>query len=228
MSIEELGTPLEEVTFVVVDLETTGGAPQAHSITEFGAVKVRGGEVLGEFATLVDPGMPIPPFITVLTGITTAMVYGAPDISSVMPSFLEFLGDGPDTVLVAHNARFDVGHLKAAAAGLELAWPKVRVADTVKLARRVFHEGRKTPLRLGTLAKVCHATVTPTHRALDDARPSGCAAAILARMGPLGVTHLEGLIRTPLTPCPPAAAQGSARRWTPPLPGRLPLHRSER
>ena len=195
MSIEELGTPLEEVTFVVVDLETTGGAPQAHSITEFGAVKVRGGEVLGEFATLVDPGMPIPPFITVLTGITTAMVYGAPDISSVMPSFLEFLGDGPDTVLVAHNARFDVGHLKAAAAGLELAWPKVRVADTVKLARRVFTKDETPNYKLGTLAKVCHATVTPTHRALDDARATvDVLHAILARMGPLGVTHLEDLV----------------------------------
>ena len=67
MAFEELGTPLEEVTFVVVDLETTGGPPELHSITEFGAVKVRGGEVLGEFSTLVDPGVPIPPFITVLT-----------------------------------------------------------------------------------------------------------------------------------------------------------------
>ncbi|MFT0847967.1 DEDD exonuclease domain-containing protein [Actinomycetaceae bacterium L2_0104] len=194
MSFEELGTPLEEVTFVVVDLETTGGAPSLHSITEFGAVKVRGGEVLGEFATLVDPGMPIPPFITVLTGITTAMVYGAPDISAVMPAFLEFLGDSPDTVLVAHNARFDVSHLKAAASRLELAWPKVRVADTVKLARRVFTRDETPNYKLATLARLCRATVTPTHRALDDARATvDVLHTILSRMGPLGVSHLEDL-----------------------------------
>lgn len=195
MAFEELGTPLEEVTFVVVDLETTGGAPELHSITEFGAVKVRGGEVLGEFSTLVDPGMPIPPFITVLTGITTAMVYGAPDISSVMPAFLEFVGAGPDTVLVAHNARFDVSHLKAAAAGLELPWPKVKVADTVKLARRVFTKDETPNYKLGTLAALVRATVTPTHRALDDARATvDVLHAILGRMGPLGVTHLEDLV----------------------------------
>lgn len=195
MAFEELGTPLEEVTFVVVDLETTGGAPELHSITEFGAVKVRGGEVLGEFSTLVDPGMPIPPFITVLTGITTAMVYGAPDISSVMPAFLEFVGAGPDTVLVAHNARFDVSHLKAAAAGLELPWPKVKVADTVKLARRVFTRDETPNYKLGTLAALVRATVTPTHRALDDARATvDVLHAILGRMGPLGVTHLEDLV----------------------------------
>ncbi|MFT3942902.1 MAG: DEDD exonuclease domain-containing protein [Ancrocorticia sp.] len=195
MAFEELGTPLEEVTFVVVDLETTGGPPELHSITEFGAVKVRGGEVLGEFSTLVDPGVPIPPFITVLTGITTAMVYGAPDISSVMPAFLEFLGESPDTVLVAHNARFDVSHLKAAAAGLELPWPKVRVADTVKLARRVFTRDETPNYKLGTLAQLVRATVTPTHRALDDARATvDVLHAILGRMGPLGVTHLEDLV----------------------------------
>lgn len=194
MSFEELGTPLEEVTFVVVDLETTGGAPEPHSITEFGAVKVRGGEVLGEFATLVDPGVPIPPFITVLTGITTAMVHAAPDISSVMPAFLEFLAPGPKTVLVAHNARFDVSHLKAAAAGLNLTWPHVRIADTVKLARRVFTKEETPNYKLATLAKLCRATVSPTHRALDDARATvDVLHAVLARMGPLGVTHLEDL-----------------------------------
>ena len=82
---------LRETTFVVVDLETTGGSASAgSSITEIGAVKVRGGEVLGEFQTLVRPSEPIPPFISVLTGITNAMVAGAPRIESALPSFLEF------------------------------------------------------------------------------------------------------------------------------------------
>ena len=72
------------------------------AITEIGAVKVRGGEVLGEFATLVDPGRSIPPQITILTGITDSMVYDAPQIGAVLPSFLEFIRG---SVLVAHNAR---------------------------------------------------------------------------------------------------------------------------
>lgn len=71
-SFDDLGVPLHEVTFVVVDLETTGGSPSGSAITEIGAVKVRGGQVLGEFQTLVNPGIPVPPMITVLTGITTS------------------------------------------------------------------------------------------------------------------------------------------------------------
>ena len=89
-TFDELGTPLREVTFVVVDLETTGGAPETARITEIGAVKVRGGEVLGEFQTLVNPETAIPPFIAVLTGITDAMVAGAPAARAVLPAFLEF------------------------------------------------------------------------------------------------------------------------------------------
>src|SRR4051812_11462978 len=88
-SFDELGTPLSEVTFVLVDLETTGGSPAAgHGITEIGAVKVRGGVVLGELQTLVDPGEPIPPFIAVLTGITDRMVAGSPRIGAVLPQLL--------------------------------------------------------------------------------------------------------------------------------------------
>jgi DNA polymerase-3 subunit epsilon len=89
-TIDELGVPLVATTFVVVDLETTGGAPATADITEFGAVKVRGGEVLGEFQTLVRPSMAIPPFVAVLTGITDAMVASSPCIDSVLPAFLEF------------------------------------------------------------------------------------------------------------------------------------------
>ena len=108
-TLDDLGTPLHDVTFVVVDLETTGGSASASSITEVGAVKVRGGEVLGEFQTLVRPGESIPVFIQVLTGITDAMVAQAPRIESVLPAFLEF---ARDSVLVAHNAGFDVSFLK--------------------------------------------------------------------------------------------------------------------
>src|SRR6476620_7253986 len=97
-SFEDLGTHLVDVTFCVVDLETTGGA-ESDMITEFGAVKVRGGEVLGEFQTLVNPRSHIPPLIAVLTGITNQMVAQAPPLRQVLPAFLAF---AEGTVIVAH------------------------------------------------------------------------------------------------------------------------------
>src|SRR5438105_7990281 len=134
-SLDELDEPLRTTTFTVVDLETTGGSNAADGITEIGAVRVRGGEVQGEFQTLVDPGVPITPFVSVLTGITDAMVGGAPHISAVLPAFLEF---ARGSVLVAHNAPFDVGFLRRSAAELDIAWPGFAVVDTAVLARRVL------------------------------------------------------------------------------------------
>ena len=89
-------------------------------ITEFGAVKVRGGEVLGEFQTLVNPRSAIPPLIAVLTGITNQMVAGRPALRQVLPAFLTF---AQGTVIVAHNAPFDVGFLRRACESLEYAVP---------------------------------------------------------------------------------------------------------
>ncbi|WP_081449776.1 DEDD exonuclease domain-containing protein [Cellulomonas flavigena] len=191
VALDELGTPLSDVTFVVVDLETTGGRAAEDAITEIGAVKVRGGEVLGEFQTLVDPGGPVPPFIQVLTGITTSMLVGAPTIGEVLPSFLEF---ARGAVLVAHNAPFDVGFLRAAAARSERAWPGFQVVDTVRLARRVVLRDEAPNHKLSTLAALFGATVTPNHRALADARATvDVLHALLGRLAPLGVTHLEDL-----------------------------------
>ncbi|HEY0215734.1 MAG TPA: exonuclease domain-containing protein, partial [Cellulomonas sp.] len=191
VTLDDIGTPLSEVTFVVVDLETTGGSPATSAITEFGAVKVRGGEVLGEFQTLVDPGGPVPAAIQVLTGITTSMVIGAPTIGEVLPSFLEF---ACGSVLVAHNAPFDIGFLKAAAAQTGHAWPGNPVVDTVRLARRVVTRDEAPNHRLSTLAGLFHATTTPEHRALADARATvDVLHALLGRLAPLGVTHLEDL-----------------------------------
>ncbi|MDT4997378.1 MAG: polymerase subunit epsilon, partial [Pseudonocardiales bacterium] len=101
---DELDEPLRDTSFTVVDLETTGGSTASDGITEIGAVRVRGGDVLGEFQTLVNPGTPIAPFVSVLTGITEAMVAPAPPIAAVLPAFLEF---ARGSVLVAHNAPFD-------------------------------------------------------------------------------------------------------------------------
>jgi DNA polymerase III subunit epsilon len=185
---------LRETTFVVVDLETTGGraSGEGHdSITEIGAVKVRGGAVLGELATLVDPGRSIPPQIVALTGITTAMVCDAPRIDSVLPAFLEF---SRGAVLVAHNAGFDIGFLRAAAERCQIAWPRPPVLCTVRLARRVLTRDEAPSVRLAALARLFGATTTPTHRALDDARATvDVLHGLFERVGSLGVQTLEDL-----------------------------------
>jgi DNA polymerase-3 subunit epsilon len=166
-SVDPAALSLRDTTFVVLDIETTGGAPDGAGITEVGAVKVRGGEQLGVFGTLVNPGERLPPFITVLTGITEAMLAPAPPIEAVLPSLLEFLRG---SVLVAHNAPYDVGFLKAACARHGYAWPPLRVLDTAAVARRALIRDEVPNRRLATLAQYFHATVQPTHRALDDAR----------------------------------------------------------
>ena len=191
LSLDELGEPLRTTTFVVVDLETTGGSAAGDAITEVGAVKVCGGEVLGEFQTLVNPGRAIDPFVTVLTGITDAMVLTAPGVGSVLPSFLEF---ARGCVLVAHNAPFDVGFLKAGCAQLALHWPGFAVVDTALLARRVLTRDEVPNCRLSTLAPHFHASTMPTHRALDDARATvDVLHGLISRLGNLGVQSLPEL-----------------------------------
>jgi DNA polymerase III subunit epsilon len=196
--------PLRDTTFVVVDLETTGGRPSGDthdSITEIGAVKVRGGEVLGEFATLVDPGRNIPPQIVTLTGITSAMVFDAPRIEAVLPSFLEF---SRGAVLVAHNAGFDIGFLRAAAERNHLPWPKPPVLCTVRLARRALTRDEAPSVRLSALARLFGASTTPTHRALDDARATvDVLHALIERVGNQGV-HTYSELRSYLPDVTPA------------------------
>ena len=184
---------LRETTFVVVDLETTGGragGDRHDEITEIGAVKVRAGEVLGEFATLVDPGRSIPPQIVALTGITTAMVYDAPRIDAVLPAFLEF---ARGAVLVAHNAGFDIGFLRAAAERNHIPWPKPPVLCTVRLARRVLTRDEAPSVRLSALAQLFGAATTPNHRALADARATvDVLHGLIERVGNQGVqTYTE-------------------------------------
>jgi DNA polymerase-3 subunit epsilon len=188
---DELGEPLRETVFTVVDLETTGGSVAADGITEIGAVKVRGGEVLGEFQTLVHPGGPIAAFVSVLTGITDAMVRDAPPIDAVLPAFLEF---ARGSVLVAHNAPFDVGFLRAACATTAHPWPSFAVVDTAVLARRVFTRDEVPNCKLATLAQHVRAATTPDHRALHDARATvDVLHALIARLGNLGVQSLPEL-----------------------------------
>lgn len=198
VGLDQIGEPLYSTTFVVVDLETTGGSPASSAITEIGAVKTRGGEVIGEFQTLVDPGVPIPPMIVRLTGITDAMLVAAPTIEQVLPSFLEFLGDA---VLVAHNAPFDVGFLKAACRQQGYKWPGNEVVDTVTLARRATTKEEAPNKKLSTLARAFGTVVTPNHRALEDARAtSEILHHMLERLARFGITHREDLdaLRNPV------------------------------
>lgn len=191
-SFDELGRPLRDITFCVVDLETTGGSAEGGSmITEIGAVKVRGGEVLGEFQTLVNPRTDIPAFIAVLTGITNGMVSDAPPIESALPAFLEFAAG---SVLVAHNAPFDVGFLRYFADQQGRGWPAFEVLDTAKLARRVITRDDAPNCKLSSLAKAFNSPTTPNHRALEDARATvHVLHGLMERLGGVGVHTLEEL-----------------------------------
>ncbi|RYZ30441.1 MAG: DEDD exonuclease domain-containing protein, partial [Propionibacteriaceae bacterium] len=189
-SFDDLGTPLAELTYCVVDLETTGGA-ETDRITEIGAVKVRAGEVLGEFQTLVNPRTHVPPLIAVLTGITNTMVASAPTLREVLPAFLAF---AQGTVVVAHNAPFDTGFLRRACEGLGYAYPRWPVLDTAALARVILLRDEVPNCKLGTLARHFRTTVTPNHRALTDAQATvDVLHGLMERVGNLGVHTLEDL-----------------------------------
>ncbi|WP_195839922.1 DEDD exonuclease domain-containing protein [Cutibacterium porci] len=190
-SFDDVGTALSDVTFCVVDLETTGTGKDAE-ITEIGAVKVRGGCVDGEFHTLVCPTEPIPASVQVLTGITNAMVRPAPPLRAVLPSWSEF---SRSTVLVAHNARFDVGFLQRAYAQHGYPWQNPFVVDTLALARSVLSRGEVRNYKLSTLSQLFRTTTTPSHRALDDARATvDVLHGLIERVGNLDVTTLEDLM----------------------------------
>ena len=190
-SFNDLGTPLAEATFVVVDLETTGGSPSDAGITEIGAVKVRGGEVLGEFQTLVDPETPIPPMIVALTGITDAAIAGAPRVPGAVAAFLEFAAGA---VLVAHNAPYDTGFLRGACTRFDIPWPKPLVLDTARISRSALLRDEVPNHRLATLARLAGASTQPCHRALADARATvDVLHFLIGRVGDLGVTTVEEL-----------------------------------
>ena len=194
-TLQELGQPLQETTFVVLDLETTGGAPHlGAAITEIGAVKVCGGKTIGEFETFIDPGHPVPAYITELTGITDEMVFQSPTIDQIFPTLLEFIGSAKKTVLVAQNAPFDLSFLTFAARTHGLSWPKFHVLDTAVIARKVLSRDEVPNCKLGTLAEFFGTSTTPSHRALDDARATvDVFHGLLERLGTYGIYTLEEL-----------------------------------
>ena len=193
-SFDELGTPLSDVTFAVLDIETTGSDRGADSITEIGVVKVRGGEHLGTMATLVNPGRAIAPMITVLTGITDHMVAAAPRIETVLPTLQEFVGDA---VIVGHNVGFDMGFINTALRRSGREPFRGTVIDTLPLARRLVRD-EVPDCRLGTLASRFRLSHRPTHRALDDAlATTELLHLLLERAAGLGVLGLDDLVALP-------------------------------
>jgi len=194
-TLQEIGRPLHETTFVVLDLETTGGA--AHlgaAITEIGAVKIRGGLTIGEFKSFVDPQHPVPAYITALTGITDEMVFQAPTINEIFPSLLEFLGSPDSTVLVAQNAPFDLSFLTHSARAHGHSWPKYPVLDTAIIARKVLTREEVPNCKLATLAEFFGTNTTPNHRALDDARATvDVFHGLLERLGTYDIYTLDEL-----------------------------------
>ena len=165
--------------------------PNDDMITEIGAVKVRGGECLGTFQTLVNPGRAIPPQITVLTGLTDAMVATAPRIGRVLGTLVEFIGDA---VIVGHNASFDLGFLRAALERDDRRDYRPTVVDTAALARRLVRD-EVPDCRLGTLAdRGCGSTTGPaTGRSTTRSPPPICSTCSRAGTG-LGVLGLDDLV----------------------------------
>lgn len=175
---DRFDTGIEEARFCVVDLETTGGSPGYSKVTEIGAVRVRGMEVVDRFSTLVDPGRPIPPAVTAITGIDDVMVAGRPDIETALTSFVAFAGDD---VLVAHNAPFDLRFLnyeRRRLAGRYFTQPWL---DTLTLARRLLN-GQVPRHDLRTLSEWAGTSVRPIHRALPDAEATAEVLVVLLRL----------------------------------------------
>jgi DNA polymerase-3 subunit epsilon len=168
---------LEDATYVVVDLETTGLRAGSSGICEIGAVRLRGFEVEAEFQTLVDPGLPIAAGASALTGLRNEQLRGAPGPPEAVRSFLGFAGDA---VLVAHNARFDLAFLDRETERLTGSRIGSAVVDTVRLARTLL-AGRVSGFGLAQLAWFLDTTERPCHRALPDAQAT--AEVLLALIG---------------------------------------------
>jgi DNA polymerase-3 subunit epsilon len=177
--------PLDRATFVVVDLETTGLRPGSSHICEIGAVRVLELELEEDFELLVDPGVPIGPAISALTGLRDSDLRGRPHPAIAVRRFLEFAGDA---VLVAHNARFDLAFLDRETerlTGARLAGP---VVDTVGLARRLL-AGRTPRAGLASLSEFFGTAARPCHRALPDAQAT---AEILVQL--IGLAQERGAL----------------------------------
>jgi len=154
-------------TFVAIDIETTSLSPLTGTIIEFGAVKIKDGQVVESFSELVDPGKAIGETTTNITGITNDMLSGKRKIAEVMPDFLKFIGDAP---LIAHNANFDYNFIQYECEKLGLSLNNVYV-DTLELSKLALDGLKK--FKLDTVAKHLNINMGSHHRATDDANTCG-------------------------------------------------------
>jgi len=154
-----------EFTFVAFDFETTGLHPAVDRVVEFGAVKFTVGTELAEFEELANPGIPIHADAARVSGITNAMVVGKPAVELVLPRFMEFVGNA---ILIAHNAEFDTGFLRAELQRAHLPTVENLIIDTQTLAQKAF-PGKKS-YALQSLVEMLGIPANNAHRARDDAR----------------------------------------------------------
>ena len=189
---------LTDITVVAFDTETTGLFPIMHRLVEVGAVRFRlDGCELATFQTLIDPQISIPGDVQQVHGITDAMVRGQPTVEQVLPQFIEFLG-APDTILLAHNAHFDIGFLAMALIRLGIASPPHDVFDTLDMTRRLYPTWQSHNLEhVATRLKVANGAA---HRALSDARMVKDVIMALLRQTPT-LTNISELmcVSQPLT-----------------------------
>ena len=157
-------TPIGTITFTAIDFETTGLYPASDRIVEFGAVSFMGRDIRATYEQLANPGIPISADAAAVSGISDADVAAAPAVELLVPDFVSFLGD---SVLVAHNAPFDLGFLRAAVESL--GYPVLRnpIVDTQTLAIKAFP--RRKSYGLQNLATELGLPPNRAHRALDDA-----------------------------------------------------------
>jgi len=180
---------LEDAEYVVFDIETTGLSVTNNKIIELAGVKVKGGQEIDRFATFINPHEPIPYNIQQLTNITDEMVKGAPELEPKLKEFVAFVGDA---VLVAHNARFDIGFIQEACKRHGLPPLDNPALDTLELARFI-HPNMKNH-RLNTLSDLYKVALESHHRAIDDTIAlAGVLAGLLKDAAARGVTELSSL-----------------------------------
>lgn len=175
-------TVLRTTTMVIFDFETTGLDSHRDRIIEIGAIKYENGRRVADFSTLIQPGMPLTETITKITGITSAMLEGQPTIDAILPDFLAFIDR---SVLVAHNADFDMAFLKSACLrqGYQIEWP---CFCTLKLSRQLLPDLESK--NLDTLAQHFGLTFSSRHRSIGDCEVTGgVLQALLAKEG----AHLQ-------------------------------------
>jgi DNA polymerase III epsilon subunit family exonuclease len=203
------GAKLTDLVLVAFDTETTGLDPRAGRVVEIAGVKFTlGGELIGTFTSLVNPGLPIPPRVTRIHGITDEEVRGWPPASIVLREFFRFVG-GPDTVLVAHNAPFDIGFVREEFVRNDLALPVNPILCSLQLARR--HLPFMRSYALGEVARALQLPVDHQHRAFPDSLLVRGIAVRLLNTYPVSATlaevrggRLHSLIRE--IPAPPPGA----------------------